>query len=68
MISNVNGSAVGQAYMNTLKGSQQKESAKSAMSSQNGNDKISKLKTAIESGEYKVDLSALANKIADELL
>ncbi len=68
MISNVNSSAVGQAYTNTLKGSQQKEGAKSTTSAQNENDKITKLKTAIASGEYKVDLSALANKMADELL
>lgn len=68
MISNVNSSAVGQAYVNTLKGSQQKEGAKSTVSQQNSDDKITKLKAAITSGEYKVDLSALANKMADELL
>ena len=68
MISKLNSAGVGSAYVNTLKNTQQKEGAKSATTSQNSDDKIAKLKTAIASGEYKVDLSALANKMADELL
>jgi len=68
MISKLNSLGVSSAYVNTLKNTQQKEGAKGAPASQNSDDKIAKLKTAIESGEYKVNLSALANKMADELL
>jgi len=68
MISNLNNSAVNLAYVNTTKASQQKEGARSVNTAQNSNDKIEKLKEAIVSGEYKVDLNAVANKMADELL
>ncbi len=68
MISNLNNSAVKLAYVNATKASQQKESAGGTTTAQNGSDKIEKLKEAIASGEYKVDLPALANKMADELL
>ena len=68
MISNLNSSGLSHSYINSAKGSQKKEASAAVGNSQLSGDKIEKLKTAVESGEYKVDLSALANKMADELL
>jgi anti-sigma28 factor (negative regulator of flagellin synthesis) len=68
MISKVNSAAVNLAYANAAKGSQSKSSARAGTVAQNNSNKIETLKAAIESGEYKVDLPALANKMADELL
>jgi len=68
MIARLNSSAVSSAYLNSMKSTQQKEGARASTTSQNSDNKIEKLKTAIESGEYKVDIPALANKMADELL
>ena len=68
MISNLNSSGLNHSYINSAKGSQKKEGSATVGNSQLNGDKIEKLKTAVESGEYKVDLSALANKMADELL
>ncbi len=68
MISNLNSSGLNHSYINSAKGSQKKEDSTAVGNSQLSGDKIEKLKTAVESGAYKVDLSALANKMADELL
>jgi len=45
-----------------------KANAKLTASEDGSQNKIDKLKEAISSGEYKVDLSALSKKMADELL
>jgi flagellar biosynthesis anti-sigma factor FlgM len=69
MISNVNSSAVRSAYANSLNENKEvKANAKLTTSDDGSKTKIEKLKEAIEAGEYKVDLSALADKMADELL
>ena len=69
MISNINGSAVRGAYANSLNDNKEiKANAKLTASEDGSKNKIEKLKEAIEVGEYKVDLSALATKMADELL
>ena len=69
MISNINGSAVRGAYANSLNDNKEiKANAKLSASQDGSKNKIEKLKEAIEAGEYKVDLSALATKMADELL
>ena len=69
MISNINGSAVRGAYANSLNDNKEiKANAKLTASEDGSKNKIEKLKEAIEAGEYKVDLSALATKMADELL
>jgi len=67
MISNINGSAM--AYANSLnENKEMKANAKLTVSEDGSQNKIEKLKEAISSGEYKVDLSALSKKMADELL
>ena len=69
MISNVNASALRGAYANNLNENKElKPNAKLAASENGSKNRIEQLKEAIESGEYKVDLSALSEKIADELL
>jgi len=69
MISNINGSAMRSAYANSLnENKEMKANAKLTVSEDGSQNKIEKLKEAISSGEYKVDLSALSKKMADELL
>jgi len=69
MISNINGSALRGTYANSLNENKEiKANAKLTASEDGSKNKIEKLKEAIDAGEYKVDLSALATKMADELL
>jgi len=68
MISQVNSAAVRAAY---ARGVTEKEAPKpnaTVSKKEDGSTKIEKLRASIDAGEYKVDLSALANKMADELL
>ena len=67
MISQVNGTNVRTAYTaNTV---DNKEANKaSVISSQGDLSKVDQIKEALESGEYKLNLQALSEKIADELL
>jgi anti-sigma28 factor (negative regulator of flagellin synthesis) len=68
MISNVNNSVIGSAYANnTATNTQKKENVSTAATDQKSS-KVDQLKESIDSGNYKVDLSALAEKMADELL
>jgi len=69
MISNINGSAMRSAYANSLNDNKEiKANAKLTASQDGSQNKIEKLKEVIASGEYKVDLSALSKKMADQLL
>ncbi|MDF1884281.1 flagellar biosynthesis anti-sigma factor FlgM [Sulfurimonas sp. SAG-AH-194-C21] len=67
MISQTNGSAIAAAYpskANEVKEQKQTET----VSSQGENSKVDELKKSIDSGEYKVDINALSQKMADSLL
>ncbi|WP_373072271.1 flagellar biosynthesis anti-sigma factor FlgM [Sulfurimonas sp.] len=72
MISQVKGAAVAGTYMNNANST--KSSSKSdlhkaeAISSQGDTSKIDQIKSEIESGQYKINLEALSQKIADELI
>ena len=69
MISNINSSALRTTFANSMNENKElKPNAKLTASEDGSKNKIEKLKEAIESGEYKVDLSALSQKMADELL
>jgi len=68
MISNINSATANLAYTNASKSVEPKANAKVGATTQNGNSRIEKLKESIDSGEYKIDLAALANKMADELM
>lgn len=69
MISNVTSSLVRNSYNNNLNDNKEiKPNAKLTTSDDGSENKINKLKESIDSGKYKVDLSALSSKMADELL
>jgi anti-sigma28 factor (negative regulator of flagellin synthesis) len=68
----MNGSVVANTYANTTKEAKQDKEAlqktDSSISSQGDTSKIDQIKNDISSGEYKINLEALSQKIADELL
>lgn len=67
MISQLNSSAVKSAYSNN--GEQKTENKEDMNVSKQGDmSRVEKIKESLAAGEYKVDLQALSEKIADELL
>lgn len=73
MISSVNSTVAGSAYSNNSNEVKQAKKADSQkaeanISTQGDMSKIDQIKSSIESGEYKINLAALSQKIADELL
>ena len=58
------------AIRNTYQESEAKEASKrpSTVDKQGDTSKIEQLKSSIENGEYQLDLKALAEKIAEEIL
>jgi len=71
MISQLNGAAASQVYANNSNDKVQKgatQKAESIISSQGDKSKVEQIKESIESGTYKIDLQALSQKIAEELL
>ena len=73
MISNINNSATANAYANSSKDVKQSTKAASqkteaSISAQGDTSKIDRIKNEIESGQYNINLEALSQKIADELL
>lgn len=69
MISKVNNSLLGSVYANnTFSNTQKKENSSAATATDQKGSKVEQLKESIDSGKYKVDLTALSQKMADELL
>jgi len=70
MISHINGAAVSSAYNNSNEKNQRgaTQKAESTISIQGDKSKVNQIKESIESGTYKMDLQALSEKIAEELL
>ena len=69
MISQLNSSAIRSAYTNNFAENKNVgEKAGANVSSQGDMSKIERIKESLESGEYKVNLQALSERIADELL
>ncbi|QOP40788.1 flagellar biosynthesis anti-sigma factor FlgM [Sulfurimonas marina] len=66
MISRVNSSMAQNVYANNA--SETKENKNVGTQNAKENSRVEQLKESISSGEYKVDLSALSKKMADELL
>jgi anti-sigma28 factor (negative regulator of flagellin synthesis) len=69
MISKINNTAVLSGLND--KSSAEKVNAKkqgASISSQGDTSKVQQIKNAIESGEYQINLQALSEKIAEELL
>ena len=69
MISQVNGAAIRSAYQNgeTLTKTERKSQGVE-VKSQGDTSKVDMIKEAIEKGEYRINLEALAQKIADDLM
>ena len=68
MVSGVNASAVRDAYASSLGESKDTKKASASISKQGDMSKIERIKESLESGEYKINLQALSEKIAEELL
>jgi len=67
MISQTNASAIRATYPSkTNEAKEQKQTA--SVSSHSEVSKVDELKKSIDSGEYKVDVDALSQKMADALL
>lgn len=67
MISQVNSSVAQNVYANSASESKSNKNV-GTQNAKDTNNKVEQLKEAVNSGEYKVDLSALSKKMADELL
>lgn len=74
MISQTNSAAVRNAYASNLGEAKDVKDAKvesakpTVVSKQGDTSKVEQIKEALNSGQYKVDLDALSELIADELL
>lgn len=67
MISSVNGSLIRGAYQETTLKSKEQEKSAHTVTKQGDTSRIDELKASIEKGEYRVDIEALAKRIAHEL-
>lgn len=67
MISSVNGSLVKAAYQEPSLKTKEQEKSTQSITKQGDTTRIDKLKASIEKGEYRVDIEALAKRIAKEL-
>lgn len=68
MISSMNSSLIRATYQDaSLKTKEQEKSAQS-ITKQGDTSRIDELKVSIEKGEYRVDIEALAKRIAQELI
>jgi len=69
MISQTNSSMIRNVYTNNINENKESKQLKQASVSRQGDtSRVEQIKNALNSGEYKVDLQALSEKIADELL
>ena len=69
MISQVNSANIRNAYANSVGEKKEvPENAATNVSQQGDTSKVERIKEALESGEYKINIEALSQKIADELM
>lgn len=69
MISQINGAAARGAYQNSeTQAKARSDEQKLEINAQGDASKVETIKEMIASGEYRVNLEALAQKIADELM
>ena len=68
MISQVNSSAVRSAYASNFGETKEANKVVTNVSKQGDTSRVEQIKESVSSGEYKVNLEALSQKIADELL
>jgi flagellar biosynthesis anti-sigma factor FlgM len=67
MISSVNGSLIKAAYQEPSLKTKEQEKSSQSITKQGDTSRIEELKASIEKGEYRVDIEALAKRIAQEL-
>jgi len=69
MISQVNSGNVRTAYTsNSGESREVSQKSETKISKQGDTSKVEQIKEALESGEYKINLQALSEKIAEELM
>jgi anti-sigma28 factor (negative regulator of flagellin synthesis) len=68
MISQLNSSTLRSAYASNFGESKEANKATTNITKQGDTSKVERIKEALESGEYKINLEALSQKIAQELL
>lgn len=68
MISKTNPAMVRNTYQNSDTQKSVNKGSNTTVNQQGDTSKVEALKASIEEGSYKVDLNALAEKIADELM
>lgn len=68
MISQANSASIRSAYASNFGESKDVSKKGTTISSQGDMSKVDQIKEALQSGEYKLNLQALSEKIADELL
>ena len=67
MIGSVNGSHLKATYQESTIKTKEQEKSTQSISKQGDTSRIDELKASIEKGEYRVDIEALAKRIAQEL-
>ncbi|MDP1785384.1 MAG: flagellar biosynthesis anti-sigma factor FlgM [Sulfuricurvum sp.] len=67
MISRINGSLIRGAYQETTLKSKEQEKSSQTVTKQGDTSRIDEFKALVEKGEYRVDIEALAQRIAREL-
>lgn len=67
MISSVNGSLIRGAYQDHSIKNKEQEKSMQSINKQGDTSRIEALKASIEKGEYRVNIEALAKRIAEEL-
>ena len=69
MISQVNSANIRNAYTNSVGDKKEvTDKLSTTVSKQGDTSKVEQFKEALESGEYKINLQALSEKIAEELM
>ena len=68
MISQLNSSTLRSAYASNFGETKVADKATTNITKQGDTSKVEQIKEALDSGEYKINLEALSQKIAQELL
>lgn len=67
MISSINGSLIKGAYQDSSLKPKEQEKPAQSVAKQGDTSRVDELKASIENGDYRVDINALAKRIAQEL-
>ena len=68
MISHINGGSIHNTYQKHESQNKTEQQETMSVSKQGDTTEIEAIKASIEEGKYKIDLQALAEKIADQLM